>query len=37
MIMYYIKAIRWLFHNRKWRNSRQKWKALDRELRGNEK
>lgn len=27
-IKYYIKALRWLWVNRTWENSRQKWKAL---------
>lgn len=31
-VKYYIKALRWLWANRKWRNSRRKWKALVREM-----
>lgn len=31
-VKYYIKILRWLYDNRKWRNSRQKWKALVREM-----
>ncbi len=32
-IRYYIRAARWLWDNRAWRNSRQKWKAFDRAMR----
>ena len=28
---YNFFVIRWLWHNRKWENTRQKWKALDRD------
>lgn len=31
---YYIKALRWLWANRTWRSSRQKWKAFDRAIEG---
>lgn len=31
-LRYYIAALRWLWVNQKWRNSRQKWKAFDREI-----
>lgn len=27
-VKYYIKALRWLWANRTWENTRQKWKAL---------
>lgn len=27
-IKYYLKALRWLWKNRTWENTRQKWKAL---------
>lgn len=30
MIKYYIFAIRWLWKNRRWSNTRQKFKALER-------
>ncbi len=29
-LRYYLFTIRWLWDNRTWRNSRQKWKALER-------
>lgn len=29
-LRYYIFAIRWLWRNRSWANTRQKWKAMDR-------
>lgn len=32
-IRYYIRAARWLWANRGWRNSRQKRKAFDRAMR----
>lgn len=32
-IRYYIAAIRWLWENRIWKNTRQKWKAFDRAMR----
>lgn len=34
-IGYYIKAIRWLWANRSWSSSRQKWKALERHMKEN--
>lgn len=30
-IKYYIFSIRWLWKNRKWNNTRQKFKAMDKE------
>jgi len=30
-ISFYIFAIRWLWRNRKWENTRQKFKAMDKE------
>lgn len=30
-IKYYLFAIRWLWKNRHWNSTRQKWKALDRD------
>lgn len=32
-IRYYIAAARWLWENRDWGNTRQKWKAFDRAMR----
>ena len=32
-IRYYIAAARWLWENRSWANTRQKWKAFDRAMR----
>lgn len=32
-IRWYIRALRWLWANRKWHNSMQKWKAFDRAMR----
>lgn len=32
MIKYYIRCLQWLYRNRNWQNSRQKWKAMDREV-----
>lgn len=29
-IRYYLFCIRWLWHNRDWENTRQKFKAMDR-------
>lgn len=29
MIRYYLFCIKWLWHNRKWDNSRQKFKAME--------
>ncbi len=29
-IEWYIRALRWLYENRTWENTRQKWKAFDR-------
>lgn len=31
MIKYYIFAIRWLWKNRRWSSTRQKFKAMDRD------
>jgi len=31
MLKYYIFSLKWLWKNRDWKNSRQKWKALDRD------
>lgn len=31
MIKFYWFALRWLWRHRYWENSRQKWKALDRD------
>lgn len=28
---YYFFAIRWVWHNRSWENTRQKWKRLDKD------
>lgn len=33
-LRYYIKALRWLWANRTWHSSRQKWRAFDREMGG---
>ena len=30
-LKYYIFCIRWLYKNRHWRNTRQKWKAMERD------
>lgn len=30
LIRYYLFALRWLWNNRSWKSTRQKWKALDR-------
>lgn len=35
-IKYYIKALRWLWDNRDWANTRQKWKALERYMKEEE-
>lgn len=32
-IKYYLAAIRWLWQNRSWANTRQKWKAFDKAMR----
>ena len=32
MISFYFKCIRWLWENRNWQNTRQKWKAMDKEV-----
>lgn len=32
-IKYYLRALRWLWNNRTWSNTRQKWKAFDRAMR----
>lgn len=31
-IKYYLAAIGWLWSNRSWKNTRQKWKAMERYL-----
>jgi len=33
---YYIRAIMWLWKNRDWKNTRQKWKALEKHLESEE-
>lgn len=33
MFRYYFFCIRWLWANRDWQNSRQKWKAMDRDYK----
>jgi len=30
---YYYRCIKWLWENRNWQNTRQKWKAMDKEVR----
>ena len=30
---WYITVIRWLWENRSWKNTRQKWKAFDRAMK----
>ena len=32
MVKYYARCIRWLWRNSNWKNSRQKWKAMEREV-----
>lgn len=32
-IRYYIAAVRWLWENHTWANTRQKWKAFDRDMK----
>ena len=32
-IRYYLRAIRWLWENRSWKNTRQKWKEFDRAMK----
>lgn len=32
-IKYYIFAIRWLWNNREWETTRQKWKMMEKEWR----
>ena len=32
-IRYYIFCIKWLWKNRNWENTRQKWKAFERECK----
>lgn len=31
---YMLFAIRWIWHNREWANTRQKWKAMERAWEG---
>ena len=33
MIKYYIFCLRWLYKNREWANTRQKFKAMERDWR----
>ena len=33
MIKYYIFCVKWLWKNRHWENTRQKWKTMEREWR----
>lgn len=33
MIKYYYRCIKCLWENRKWENTRQKWKAMDKEVK----
>ena len=33
MIKYYIFCVKWLWKNRHWENTRQKWKAMERDWR----
>lgn len=33
-VRWYIAAIRWMWENRNWANTRQKWKAFDRAMKG---
>lgn len=30
---YYYRCIKWLWRNRNWQNSRQKWKAMEKEVK----
>ena len=32
-VRWYMAAIRWLWQNRDWKSTRQKWKAFDRAMR----
>lgn len=32
-LRYYRAAVRWLWENRGWKNTRQKWKAFDKAMR----
>lgn len=32
-LKYYYRCIEWLWKNRKWENTRQKWKAMDKQVR----
>lgn len=32
-LKYYMAAVRWLWENRGWKNTRQKWKAFDKAMR----
>ncbi len=31
-IQWYLKALRWLWENRKWANTQQKWKAFSKHM-----
>ena len=33
MLKYYYECIKWLYANKEWRNTRQKWKAMDKAVR----
>ena len=33
MIKYYYKCVKWLWKNRNWSNTRQKYKAMERECK----
>lgn len=35
-VKWYIAAIRWLWANRAWENTRQKWKAFDKAMKSKE-
>lgn len=32
-LKYYYRCIKWLWRNRNWQNSRQKWKAMEKEVK----
>jgi hypothetical protein len=33
MVSYYFRCIKWLWKNKKWENTRQKFKAMDNEVK----
>jgi len=35
-LKYYYGCIQWLWQNREWKSTRQKWKAMDREVKKND-